>query len=266
MLAITCRFTQQAALVLQMDVSCITTQQIVYKPVDVPSSVSISGSKSVSWWLSWAHASNVLNSPQAGVVCEFVYPAGKLTLSECWALSLLPGGTGGVQGICGIRAALEFRAEVAFQSDVASALDSARCIGRVDVHLFLCVSSVCADFSRCHCGKRGECLCGFHEAWPRIFPSQPSPLYALETHPPTSSLLGLRRELSWPDIAFLILQNAKTRLWPFGHNQGNVHVGLFQLFLTSLPCHSRRHVENQQESSCCSKNEIRLVPRPYMLP
>jgi hypothetical protein len=30
-----------------------------------------------------------------------------------------------------------------------------------------------------------------------------------------------------------------------------VHVRLFQLYPTSLPCHSRRHVEYLQGISCC---------------
>jgi len=40
----------------------------------------------------------------------------------------------------------------------------------------------------------------------------------------------------------------------FGHFclvQGQAHVGLFQLYPTSFPCHSSRHVENLQEFSCC---------------
>jgi len=39
---IICRFTQQAAPVFKMGVSYITTQQIVYLPVHVVSSVSVS--------------------------------------------------------------------------------------------------------------------------------------------------------------------------------------------------------------------------------
>jgi len=38
--------------------------------------------------------------------------------------------------------------------------------------------------------------------------------------------------------------------------QGKAHVGLFLLYLTSLPCHSSWHLENLQEISCCSKSEI----------
>jgi len=37
----------------------------------------------------------------------------------------------------------------------------------------------------------------------------------------------------------------------FGHFQGQAHVRLFYSYLTSLPCHSCRHVENQLEVSCC---------------
>ena len=37
----------------------------------------------------------------------------------------------------------------------------------------------------------------------------------------------------------------------FGHIQRQAHVGLFQLYPTSLPCHSCRHVENLQAISCC---------------
>jgi len=37
----------------------------------------------------------------------------------------------------------------------------------------------------------------------------------------------------------------------FGHIEGQAHVGLFQLYQTSLPCHSCRHVENLQDISCC---------------
>ena len=37
----------------------------------------------------------------------------------------------------------------------------------------------------------------------------------------------------------------------FGHIQCQAHVGLFQLYPTSLPCHSCRHVENLQDIGCC---------------
>jgi len=37
----------------------------------------------------------------------------------------------------------------------------------------------------------------------------------------------------------------------FGQREAKANVGLFQLLLTSLPCHSSRQVENLQEISCC---------------
>jgi hypothetical protein len=53
-----------AAVVFKMNVSCITTQQIVYKLVAVPSSVSISESTSGLFWASWAYALRVKDSAQ----------------------------------------------------------------------------------------------------------------------------------------------------------------------------------------------------------
>jgi len=37
----------------------------------------------------------------------------------------------------------------------------------------------------------------------------------------------------------------------FGHIQRQAHVGLFQLYPTSMPCDSCRHLQNLQEISCC---------------
>jgi len=39
----------------------------------------------------------------------------------------------------------------------------------------------------------------------------------------------------------------------YGHIHGQVPVGQFQLYLTSVPCHSSRHVEYLQEISYCFK-------------
>jgi len=39
----------------------------------------------------------------------------------------------------------------------------------------------------------------------------------------------------------------------FRHIQGQAHVGLFQLYTTSLPCHLSRQVEYLQEVRCCFK-------------
>jgi len=45
----------------------------------------------------------------------------------------------------------------------------------------------------------------------------------------------------------------------FRHIQGQAHVRLFQLYPTSLPRHSRRHVENLQEISCFFQNEALAI-------
>jgi len=50
---------------------------------------------------------------------------------------------------------------------------------------------------------------------------------------------------------FLDCGARKAFLGHFGHIQGQAHVGLFQQYPTSLPCHSCRHVENLQDISCC---------------
>jgi hypothetical protein len=65
-----------------MNVSCITKQQIVYEPVDAPSSGSISGSKSLSRSFSWADASRVKDSEQGREVCKYVLLASKLMSSR----------------------------------------------------------------------------------------------------------------------------------------------------------------------------------------
>jgi len=54
-----------------------------------------------------------------------------------------------------------------------------------------------------------------------------------------------------PELRFLY---CGARIAIFGHFcniQGQAHVGLFQLYPTSLPCHSSRHVGNLQEIGCC---------------
>jgi len=50
---------------------------------------------------------------------------------------------------------------------------------------------------------------------------------------------------------FLYCGARKAFFGHFGHIQHQAHVGLFQLYPTSLPCHSCRHVENLQAISCC---------------
>jgi len=79
---------------------------------------------------------------------------------------------------------------------VESALESALCVSRVEVHLFDCVSSVSAGSLRCHFGKEGSRPFGFDRALLGVVVSQPSPLCAQETQHPVSSLLGPRQVVS----------------------------------------------------------------------
>jgi len=102
MLVFTVRFAQLAAVVCKMDVRCITTQQIVYWPVDVSSSVGESGLKSLSPLRSLAYASRVETWALGRGVCIYTYPGVTPSISEAWAPSLSSGGTGGILGGYGI--------------------------------------------------------------------------------------------------------------------------------------------------------------------
>jgi len=51
-------------------------------------------------------------------------------------------------------------------------------------------------------------------------------------------------------LHFFYCSARKPCLGHFGHIQGQEHVGLFQLYPISLPCHSSRYVENLQGISC----------------
>jgi len=98
MLVFTVRFAQQAAVICKMDVSCIATQQIVYQPVDIPSSVSKSGIKCVLRLQSLAYASTLYNWALGKGVCIYTYPGGTVLISEFGALPISAGGASGIPG------------------------------------------------------------------------------------------------------------------------------------------------------------------------
>jgi len=52
-------------------------------------------------------------------------------------------------------------------------------------------------------------------------------------------------------LRFLYCGARKPSFGHFGHIEGQAHIRLFQLYPTSLPCHSSRHVENLPEICCC---------------
>ena len=95
MLVIISRIAQSTALVFKINVSRISTQQIVYSP----SSVSISRSKSLSCSV---FSSSAKNSAQARALGEYVYPAGKWTISDEYAPEVLQVGAGCMPGGGGV--------------------------------------------------------------------------------------------------------------------------------------------------------------------
>jgi hypothetical protein len=70
---------------------------------------------------------------------------------------------------------------VLYQTELALDLESAVGVGRVEVHLFLCISSMWADSLWWHFGKEGCQICGVGETLLGVFESQPSPVYAQDT-------------------------------------------------------------------------------------
>ena len=61
---------------------------------------------------------------------------------------------------------------------------------RVEVHLFVCVSSLSAVPSRCSFGMEGSQPSDLEEALPGDYLLQPSPFHAQDTQHPASALLG----------------------------------------------------------------------------
>jgi len=70
--------------------------------VDVPSPVSKSGLKSSSRLQSLAYASRLKNWALRGGVWIYTCPGGTPLILDTWVASLLPSGTGGISGGCGI--------------------------------------------------------------------------------------------------------------------------------------------------------------------
>jgi hypothetical protein len=79
-------------------------------------------------------------------------------------------------------------AQVAFRVDVPPVLDVVR--------LFLCAASSSPDSLLYHFGMETRRPYHICNPLPGVFPSQPLPSDAHETHLLASSLLGLRREVS----------------------------------------------------------------------
>jgi hypothetical protein len=74
-----------------------------------------------------------------------------------------------------------FPAEVVIWAEVALDVVSSVEVARVEVPLFLYVSTVSVDFLCCQLGKKGIRPFDFDEASPGVLLSQRSRMYALET-------------------------------------------------------------------------------------
>jgi len=103
--------------------------------------------------------------------------------------------------------------QVAFWAEVAIWAEMPP--GLMEVRRCLCASSLSADSLLCHFGMKGSRPFDFYKRLPDVFLSHPSPFYAQETQLLASSLLRLRREVSWLVVWFPLLWRAKTLLWTF---------------------------------------------------
>jgi len=140
-----------------------------------------------------------------------------------------------------------FRAEVAFQVEVPPV--------PVEVCRVCCASSVSADSLLCRFGIGRSRPYDFYKPLLGVFLSH---LHLIMPRQLNSSLhlctdIGVR----FRNLLLRVLFSGM-RKPPFGHFrhfQGKARVGLFKLYLTSLPRHSSWHVENLQGFSCCFSKE-----------
>jgi hypothetical protein len=129
----------------------------------------------------------------------------------------------------------------------------------VELWWFLWTSSMAADSVLYHFGMQGSQLNDICKPLPGVFPSQPSPSDAQETQLHVSSLLGLQPEVLNELLSILYCGTQLPAGGYFRLIQDTAHVIHFQLYPTSLPSHSIRHVENLQEISCCFKKEVSAI-------
>jgi len=92
------------------------------------------------------------------------------------------------------------------------ALDSAVCVGKPVLHLYICVSGMFADMMGCNSGNIGFHQCGFDKAWWGVSLSQRWSCYALETQHPACSLLVQLRKVYASDIVFPLVRGVETYL------------------------------------------------------
>jgi hypothetical protein len=144
-----------------------------------------------------------------------------------------------------------FQAEIALE--LVLALESAVCVGWVEQHLLVRVSSLSPDCLRCLLARKASrsvvftkrCRVSFYLTLPLVIyrKGNTTLLHYM--------LLGARlldQIMRFPYCGVLILS-----IGCFGHVKGEAHVGLFHLYIISFPAHHMRHVEYLQAISCCFK-------------
>jgi len=136
----------------------------------------------------------------------------------------------------------------------------------------------------------GRCTCSFASPsclqilWFAILARKASSCLVLTTHSRVSfyrSLqLSIPRKLNTPlllpsvlgarflhqELRFLYCGARKAFFGHFRHIQGQAHVGLFQLYPTSLPCLVADMLKTYQKLVAACNDEIRRLPQPYTLP
>jgi hypothetical protein len=138
---------------------------------------------------------------------------------------------------------------VGCRADVGLALESGLCVVWGEVHRVLSVSTVSADSLRCHLAWKAagrlvmtkHCRVALYHTLHLFMPKK------LKTPHLLFSDLGawFLKEI----FCFLNCGACKSLFAHFAQIQHQAHVGLFQVYLTSSPCQSCRHVENLQDIS-----------------
>jgi len=177
MLACTFRFVQEATLICRMDVSCITTQQMVYEQV----AVLLSASKSEIQYLSYllfCHNNpdwnNMFTRKECiGNIRMAHHRVGNHKLPQCHLV-----------------------AHVAYLVEVSTVLVTAVCLDLDEVQTYSGTSIdrfiLCPAIMEWKAAIRWIC----YETLPGVCPSQPSPCYVLETQSCACSLPWLQCKVS----------------------------------------------------------------------
>jgi hypothetical protein len=104
---------------------------------------------------------------------------------------------------------------VVFEGEPVSALVAAVYLADMEVHMFVCVSSMSADSLSCHFGKEGIQPCGIDKAYLVVVLLQSLSGYERYNQLPSSWHFGTSHNVSWLDNVLPPLQPITTVVWPF---------------------------------------------------